>query len=291
MAKVTRRAFTTGLAGASAGLWIRGARAREAKVPPSVFGGIEVGVQSYTFRAFSLERMIGAMSSIGISSLELWQGHLDPAKAREADFPAVRSKLDAAGIKVNAYCVNFPPEATDEYLERAFRGAKELGTHVMTASVRKGQVPRLDEWCSKHEVYLGLHNHWFGDPWFKGDRKQEFEGPDDFEEALAGRSRFLAVNLDVGHFSAAGHDPVPFIRTHHDRIVSLHVKDRDRDPARTNRRFGEGATPIREVARVLKEVRFRRAANLEYEIDESDPTEGVRHAFSYFRRALEEKVS
>jgi sugar phosphate isomerase/epimerase len=158
----------------------------------------------------------------------------------------------------------------------------------MTASVRKSLVPRLDEWCQKHETYLGLHNHWFGDAWFKGDRKQEFEGPQDFEEALAGRSRFLSINLDVGHFSAAGHDPVGFIRAHHDRIVSLHIKDRDRDATRSYRRFGQGATPLLEVARVLKEVRFPYSANLEYEIEENDPTEGVRHALGYFRRALED---
>jgi sugar phosphate isomerase/epimerase len=100
----------------------------------------------------------------------------------------------------------------------------------------------------------------------------------------------LAINLDVGHFSAAGHDPVAYIREHHDRIVSLHIKDRDRDAAHSYRRFGEGATPLREIARVLKEVRFRYGANLEYEIEENDPTEGVRHALQYFRRALEEKA-
>jgi sugar phosphate isomerase/epimerase len=290
MTRITRRAFSAGLAGASAGLFLPGARAAEGKIPPSVFGGIQVGVQSYTFRKFGLDRMIGAMQSVGISSLELWQGHLDPAKASDADFAATREKLDAAGITVSSYCVNFPPDSTDEHLERGFQGAKRLGTNVMTASVRKSLVPRLDQWCRKHETYLGLHNHWFGDPWFKGDRKQEFEGPDDFAEALAGRSRFLAINLDVGHFSAAGHDPVAYIREHHDRIVSLHIKDRDRDAAHSYRRFGEGATPLREIARVLKEVRFRYGANLEYEIEENDPTEGVRHALQYFRRALEEKA-
>ena len=56
--------------------------------------------------------------------MELWNGHLDPTKASEADFKAVRRKLDAAGIKVGAYCANFPPDATDEHLERAFRGAR-----------------------------------------------------------------------------------------------------------------------------------------------------------------------
>lgn len=285
MAKTTRREFTAGLAGAAAGLAVRGARAEEAKLRPSVFGGIQVGVQSYTFRKLDLERMIAAMRSVGIGNLELWQGHLDPAQASDADFEAVRRKLDAAGIKVGAYCVNFRLDSTDELLDRGFRGAALLGTNVMTTSVQKAIVPRLDERCREHKVYLGLHNHWYP-PSFKGDREQEFDGPEDFLEALQGRSPYLSINLDIGHFHAAGHDPVAFIRAHHQRIVSLHIKDRDRDPARSYRRFGLGATPIREVARVLKEVRFRYVANLEFEIEENDPTEGVRHALEYLRRAL-----
>ncbi|HEY3120056.1 MAG TPA: sugar phosphate isomerase/epimerase [Vicinamibacteria bacterium] len=275
MAKVTRRDFTIGVAGAAVGLAAR-----------SKAAGIEIGVQSYTYRKFDIDRMIASMRSVGLGSVELWDGHLDPAKTTDADFRAVRKKFDGAGIKISAYCVNFRPASTDELIDKSFRGAGLLGTNVMTASVQKPIVPRLDAYCVKHKVYLGLHNHWYG-PSFKGDLSQEFDGPEDFEEALKGRSRYMSINLDVGHFSASGHDPVAYIREHHDRIVSLHIKDRDKDPERTNRRFGQGATPLREVARVLKEVHYKYAANLEFEIEENDPTEGVRDAFEYFKKALE----
>ena len=137
----TRREFAAGLAAGMAGMALP---ARAAAPGRSVFGGVEVGVQSYTFRAFTLERMIAALNSIGITSLELWKGHLDPTKASEADFRAVRSQLDAAGITVNAYCANFPSDASDEHLERAFRGARLLGTRVMTSSCEKPLLPRLD---------------------------------------------------------------------------------------------------------------------------------------------------
>jgi sugar phosphate isomerase/epimerase len=286
----SRREFGVGLLSAAAALAARrpvgAAEDPGAKLSPSVFNGIQVGVQSYTFRKFDIDRMIAAMRSIGISYLELWQGHLDPAKASEADFQAVRSKLDAAGIKVGAYCVNFRLDSTDDLLERGFKGARLLGTNVMTASVQKPIVPRLDEQCKKHEIFLGLHNHWFGDPWFKGDRKQEFESPADWAEAMKGRSKFLGINLDVGHFSAAGHDPVRFFRENHERIFSLHIKDRDKDPAHTYRPFGEGAVPLKEIAQALKELKFGYVANIEYELDENDPTEGTRQAFEYFKKAL-----
>ena len=176
MLPVTRRRFTLGLGGAAAALAFgrRGAAAEEKKVPSAVVGGIRVGVQSYTFRAFSLERMIEAMRSVGLYSVELWTGHLDPAKHSEADFKATRAKLDTAGIGVSAYCVNFSPEeAKPDLLDRAFRGAALLGTKLMTSSTEKSVVPRLDEWCQKYGVTVGLHNHWLGDSWFKGDKALE----------------------------------------------------------------------------------------------------------------------
>lgn len=283
MSHLTRRQFNGILAGGVAGLV---APRIDDKVKPSVFGGITVGVQSYTFRSFTLDKMIETMRSIGISSLELWDGHLNPNRATEADFKAAKKKLDDAGIKVNAYCVNFPVNSTDELLDKGYAGALLLGTNVMTCSVKKPIVPRLDEWCKKYKIRMGLHNHWFGSKSFKGDRTQEFETPDDFLSALKGASNYLSINLDIGHFSASGFDPVSFIRQHQSRIVSLHIKDRDKDEDRTNRRFGEGATPIVEVMKLLKKIKFRYAANIEYEPESKEPTEGVRQAFDYLKRAL-----
>ena len=283
MEHITRRQFGAGLAGAFAGLTLT---SRDDKMKPSVFGGIMVGVQSYTFRTFSVDKMIQAMGSIGLSSIELWDGHLNPMKASEADFKAIKRRFDDVGISVNAYCVNFPVTATDEHLDRGFNGALLLGTNVMTASVRKPIVPRLSQWCQKYKIKLGLHNHWFGEKGFKGDRSQEFETPDDFMNALKGSSDYLSINLDIGHFYAAGFDPVTFIRDHHPRIVSLHIKDRDKDADHTQHRFGEGATPIAETMKLIKKIQFKYAANIEYEPEAANPTEGTRTGFEYLKRCL-----
>jgi sugar phosphate isomerase/epimerase len=281
----TRREFTAGLGAAAAGLAL--APASRARMKPSVFGGIQVGVQSYTFHALSVDRMIADMAAIGISSVELWDGHLEPMKTTDEGFKAVRRKLNDAGITVNAYCVNFPSDTKDERLDRAFRGAGLLGTSVMTTSTEQPVIPRIDARCRKHKVRMGLHNHWLGDTWFKGDKSINFEGPADWARALEGRSEYLGINLDVGHYSASGYDPVAYFREHHDRIFSLHIKDRDKDAAHTFRAFGEGATPIAEVLRLARDLKFPYAANIEWELDEKDPTEGVRRSFEYMKRVLQ----
>ena len=282
MHHITRRQFSGILLGAAGVGLLRPFD----KVKPSIINGVQIGVQSYTYRKFTIERMIAEMQKVGLSSVELWMGHLDPMKTSEAEFKAVKKKFDDAGIQVSAYCVNFPKTASDEHLDRGYNGALLLGTNVMTASVQKSLVPRLDQWSQKYKVKMGLHNHWFGEEWYKGDRTQEYETPDDFLNLFKTTSKYMNANLDVGHFSAAGYDPVAFLRQHHDRIVSLHVKDRDRDAKRSNRRFGQGATPVIEVMRAAKAVKFKYAANLEYEIEEDNPTAGLLDAFEYVKRAL-----
>ena len=56
--QITRREFAAGLTGAFAGMAFGSSGD---KMKPSTFGGIQVGVQSYTFRAFSVDKMIEAM--------------------------------------------------------------------------------------------------------------------------------------------------------------------------------------------------------------------------------------
>ena len=287
MHNFTRREFGQCVLAGVAGLSFNGlAWGQTTKVKPSIFGGIEVGVQSYTFRTFTVDKMIEAMVGIGLSSVELWDGHLNPGRASDADFKALRKKFDDAGIKVSAYCVNFPVDSKDDYLDRGFNGALLLGTNVVTSSVKKPIVSKLDQWCQKYKIKLGLHNHWFGYPSFKGDRTQEFETPDDFANALKGASKYMSINLDIGHFYAAGFDPVAYIQQHHSRIVSLHVKDRDKDADHTQRRFGEGATPIAETMKLLKKIKFKYAVNIEYEPESAAPVEGTRTAFEYLKRTL-----
>ena len=289
MSRVGRREFARRAVGGAAALGLARwgwAAAAAGKAASSKVGGLQIGVQSYTFRKFTLERMLDAMRAVGLDSVELWTGHLDPAKDDEAAFKAARGKLDAAGIKVSAYCVNFQPDVSDALLDKAFKGAGLLGTRLMTTSTEKAVVPKIDTWAQKYGVTVGLHNHWLKDSWFHGNEQQNFGGPADFEEGLAGRSKHIAINLDAGHFSAAGYDPVAFFEQHHDRIVSLHVKDRAADAQHSYTRFGKGATPIAALMKACRKVGFKYAVNLEYEIEEDDPTEAVRDSYDYVKKAL-----
>ena len=99
-------------------------------------------------------------------------------------------------------------------------------------------------------------------------------------------SPWFKVNLDIGHFSAGGFDPVEFINSHHARITHLHLKDRKRDNG-PNEPFGQGDTPIKQVLQLLARTGYPIPALIEYEYPgTADPVQEVNNCLSYCRAAV-----
>jgi sugar phosphate isomerase/epimerase len=252
--------------------------------------GVLLGVQSYSFRDRSLDATLAAMQQLGLTSCELWQGHVEPrGVARDemrrwretvsiGEFRDIKGKFDRAGIAVSAYNISFRDDFTDTEIARGFEMAEALGTHTITASANIAVIERIAPVAARRRIVVAVHNHSRIDP-------KEFATPDNFRSAMK-VSPFIAVNLDIGHFTAANFDAVGFLRAHHDRIVSLHIKDRRRNDG-PNVPLGEGDTPIGETLRLLRDQRWAIPANIEYEYKGGDTVEEVRRCLAFCRRELE----
>src|SRR6266542_3599664 len=255
MENLTRREWNgLVLSGLAAGLLGRRAEGADTAVPAktridSKFKGVQIGVQSYSFR----DRPLATLREIG-------------------------DKFRAAGIEVYAYNYSFRDDFTDPEMDRGFEMAKALGAKVLTASSNQKTVPRIDAFARKHKMRVGLHNHSRIDP-------NEFATGADLEKARAASSEYICTNLDIGHFTAANQDSVEFIKKHHDRIVTLHIKDRKRDqgPAVP---FGTGDAPIKAVLNLLSRNAWPIPSNIEYEYEGKDTAEEVKACLAYCRRAL-----
>lgn len=256
--------------------------------------GIQIGVQSYSFRDRPLDAAIDAMKSIGLQSCELWQGHVEPKDMPAAElrkwrlgtplsfFSDIRSKFSKAGVTLNAYNLSFRDDFSDEEIARGFEMARALGAPVITASANQDVVQRVAPFAVRANMRVGMHNH-------SDIKPNEFATPDDFARALA-VSPAIAVNLDIGHFTAANFDAVAFLKQHHDRIVTLHVKDRKRNQG-PNVPFGQGDTPIAPVLQLLRDQRWPIPANIEYEYKGEDTVAEVKRCFEYCERILKEGSS
>ena len=260
----------------------------------STIDGVLLGVQSYSFRDLPLDSAIAAMSSIGIGECELFMGHAEPSGLKGEElkrwrlttpltyFHDIRKKFDAAGIQLYAYSLNFRDAFSDEDLDRGFQMTKALVTDIITTSTTLTCAKRLVHFAEKYNVKVAMHGH------DETSKPNEFATPQSFARGLAMSPRFY-INLDIGHFAAAGYDPVSYIEEHHSKILALHIKDRKKNhgPAVP---FGQGDTPIKQVLFLLKAKRYSIPANIEYEYNDDQPgldtVAEVRKCFRYCKDIL-----
>ncbi len=102
---------------------------------------------------------------------------------------------------------------------------------------------------------------------------------------MKGMSPFIAINLDIGQFTAANFNPVDYLEQQHKNIVTLHIKDRKKDQGE-NLPFGQGDTKIKEVLQVLKAKKYPIPAMIEYEYKGADTVTEVKKCFEYCKQAL-----
>ncbi|MDR2912579.1 MAG: sugar phosphate isomerase/epimerase [Alistipes sp.] len=252
------------------------------------FGGVQIGAITYSWRDMpaGLENIIKYCKETGINSLELMSGDLEmflgapesPARnfprpprgerrppltaeqqaamdkynadlrafrlgVNPARVAAARKLFDDAGIGV--HIVKFAPSRwSDEEIDYAFATAKAMGAKAVCEEVSESAVSKLAPFATKHGMYCVFHNHnQFAEPGFSVDP-------------------FLAVapsvmlNFDMGHYyGSTGLNPSDFVRKYHDRIFSIHIKDKTgpkTDPANTNQVWGQGETPLAELLLLIK---------------------------------------
>jgi sugar phosphate isomerase/epimerase len=270
------------------------------------------------------DKMIAAMHELGLTECEMFEPMLQPpalssnaawrmangkpteasllgrmptaapAGSEVADLEAVRQwrmgpgldqvaaageQFKRAGIRVFAFNFGLKDSCTDEEVDRGFEMTHALGAKIMTASTTLTMARRSLPFVEKHKILLALHGHSnLSDP-------NQFATPESFTQGLA-ISPYYRVNLDIGHFSAAGFDSVAFIRAHHAKITNLHVKDRKNNNG-ANMPFGQGDTPIKPVLHLLKTERYPIPAYIEYEYaGTGTSTEEVGNCLKYVKTAL-----
>jgi sugar phosphate isomerase/epimerase len=195
-------------------------------------------------------------------------------------FSAIRAKFQDAGIKIFAYSFNVRDNMSDAEIDRAFEQTKALGTDIVTTSTTLTCAQRIVPMVEKHRIRLALHGH------DQIEKPNEFSSPDTFAKGLL-MSKMYFINLDIGHFVAAGFDPVAYLKEHHSKILVLHLKDRKRAHG-DNLPWGEGETPIKAVLGLLRDNKWPIPADIEYEYGKPgmDTVAEVRKCFEYCKQAL-----
>jgi sugar phosphate isomerase/epimerase len=262
----------------------------------SVVRGVQIGAQAWSFRDRPLDEMIKGYVEVGLGECELAEPQFSKPYTHGADinqwrldaplsfFKEARKKFDAAGVSLSAFGYNVSPKLTDQMIERGFQMAQAMGLDCITCSTKISVVPRIDRYAEKYNIKVGYHNH------DKTSDPDEVSTAESFASVLKGASPYAWINLDVGHFTAANQDPVAFLREHHEKILTIHIKDRKKDHG-PNVPFGTGDTPIVEVLHLVRDNHWKFPAKIEYEYDKTlpglDTIVEMKKCYAYCRKALE----
>lgn len=264
--------------------------------PNSKFGGVQIGAITYSWRDMpgSAEDNLKYCLECGISSIELMgdvpemYAGLPPSPARisrdataeeKAAFQKASAEATEAQKKwrisapmkkfedfrkmfndagVNIHIVKFSPENwSDEEIEYAFNAAKAMGAKGVTTEIGDKSAQKLGPVAQKHGMYNVLHNH-----------LQPGQPGWNFDKFLA-YSPSNMLNFDSGHyFGATGLHPNGIIERLHDRIMSIHMKDKTGpkgNPPNTNMPWGKGETPIADMLLLLKKEKWPINVDIELE--------------------------
>lgn len=284
------------------------------KSPGSNFGGVQIGAITYSWRSMpgGVENIIKYCKEAGISSVELMSSDLEeflgapPAPKRgekiqeQKDVIAkfnqdikqwrlalpiskledVRKMFDKAGIKI--HIVKFSPARwSDEEIDYAFKAAKALGAKGVTEEIGEDAVKKLGPIAAKHGMYAIFHNH------------MQFATSGFSYDPFLAVSPAVMLNFDAGHFfGSTGIHPNTIIEKYHDRIVSIHIKDKTgpkTDPANTNQVWGQGEAPVADILLLIKQKGWPIHCDIELEYDVkpwSNAVKEVKTCVQYARQIL-----
>lgn len=290
--------------------------------PNSKVAGVQLGVTTYSYLSMphKVDDVIQYLLFAGVNSIELRlvaeedlgipqaprpsgrggqmteQERAEWAKAaesiREAQrkwrlslpmerYAQMRKKFNDAGIVVNI--AKFAPSAwSDEEIDYAYTAAKTLGAIGITDELSDKACQRLGGFAEKHKSLAMFHTH-----------GQVAEAGFSFDKYLA-YSPANRLNLDAGHyFGATGLHPGDVIVKYHDKMHSIHMKDKTGPKHATpnaNKPFGQGETPIADVLLLLKKEKWPITVDveLEYPIPEgSDAARETKKCIDFMRNILE----
>lgn len=285
---ISRRSFLAGSAALGAAA-VLNPRMAFAQKPDSNFNGVQIGAITYSYRSMpsSAEDLLGYLLTNGLSSVELMGDAAEGfAKTHTPEtgvtgpmdgYEALRKLYNDAGV--NIHIVKFgnigDRNMTDETCDYYLRAAKALGAKGITREMSRPIAKRLGPLADKHEVMIAFHNH------------TQIK-PDSYDGDYLGH-KYLGINLDIGHYVAGvGESPIPFIDKHHEKILSLHLKDRKKDDG-PNMPWGLGDTPIAEVLQHVRDNKYSIHGDIEVEYpiaESSDAVKEVGICAEYCKKAL-----
>lgn len=256
------------LLGASSGM-----SSQESSKPETKF---ELGLASYTFRAFGLDDLLLITKRLGLARISLKSVHL-PLESTVEEIQAALAKVKAAGLDLYAGGVIYM--RNEKEVHQAFDYAKAAGMRIIVGVPNHELLDLVNQEAQEFDIRLAVHNHGPGD--------KLFPTPESVYQKISGLDPRLGLCLDIGHTQRSAVDPAAAAEQFFDRLIDVHIKDVTASSGEGGPiEVGRGVIDIPKFLRTLIKLGYAGTVSLEYEKDEKDPLAGAAESIGYIRGAL-----
>lgn len=235
-----------------------------------------LGLASYTFREFSLQRTIEMTKRLALDRLVLKSMHL-PLESPGAEVAAAARMVRASGLNLYGcgvvYMTN-PPE-----VEQGFRYAQAAGLRMIIGAPDPELLDLVEKKVREFDIQLAIHNH--------GPEDKLYPTPASVYDRIRKLDRRVGLCIDIGHSMRAGVDPSHAAQDCADRVLDFHVKDvtsATQDGQTVE--MGRGVIDLPKLVRTLVKLGYAGTLAFEFEKDEKDPLPGVAESVGYLRGLL-----
>lgn len=236
----------------------------------------ELGMASYTFRAFGLDDTLAMTKKLGLRKIGFKSMHL-PLESTPDEIRAVVAKVKDAGLDLYAGGVVYM--RTEAEVKQAFEYAKAAGMKIIVG-VPNHELLGLAEKCTQEfDIRLAIHNH--------GPTDKLYPTPESVVEKVRNLDKHVGLCIDIGHTIRCGIDPADSVEHLFERLLDVHIKDMTAAAVEGGPvEIGRGVIDIPKFLGMLIKLNYAGVVSLEYEKDEKDPLPGAAESIGYVRGVL-----
>ncbi len=237
---------------------------------------LNLGMASYTFRKFSMEKTIEMTKRLGLKHIAFKSMHL-PLESTADEVRAVAAKVKEAGLDLYGCGVVYMKDEAS--VQQAFDYAKAAGMKVIIGVPNHELLELVELKVKEFDIQVAIHNHGPGD--------KLYPTPESIYEKIKKLDSRIGLCVDIGHTQRVAIDPSAAVKKYQDRLLDIHVKDVSAStPEGKTVEIGRGVIDIPKFLKTLIKLKYTGKVSLEYEKDEADPLPGAAESIGYLRGVL-----
>lgn len=240
----------------------------------------DLASQAWTFKEFTLCETLVKMESLNLRYIELFPGQkMDDKSDKTTHFTMsdeeimeLKALLKKHKIKATSYGV-VSPNKKDEWTQ-LFVFAQKMGIKTIVSEPKQELLPFVDELCQQYKISVAIHNH---------PNPTRYWSPEIVQKALEGRSKYIGVCPDLGHWTRSGLNAADCLKQLEGHILEVHTKDVNATTTEGHAVvWGEGIINWDDVFAELKRQKFAGKFVIEHEYNWTNPMPDLKKNIDFF---------